>query len=267
MLEAMCFVKQKYDSAYKTNRNILYFHVLTHLALLYFILTGTAFQWGMFFLAYFLYACFGFSITYHRLLAHRAFKAPIWFKTIGTLLGTLCGIGSALTFVSTHRDHHRFSDKQGDTFSMNHLPWWYVQWFPMLEKVSIKRARDLLKDPLCRFTHRHFFKIHLVWGLLLALFDPLAVIYFYLAPVALFWSAVNSLNTISHIGQTRGFLYRNYNTNDKSVNSLPVAIYTCGEGWHNNHHYRGRAKNFGHKWWEFDISYFFIRLIEKNEHT
>lgn len=257
------FLIERYNNAYDSGRRSLYFHIITHIALVYFIFVGTSFQWLMLVLAYFLYTCFGFSMTFHRLLAHRSWVAPKWFRVVGIFFGTISGVGSALSFVSTHRDHHRYSDKPGDLYSMYNLPWWYVQWFAMLERVSLKRAIDLLKDPLCRLSHRHFFKIHLAWAAFLFVIDPMAVIYFYLAPVALFWSAANSLNTLGHWSKTNWIMYRNNNTNDKSVNCLPVAIYSCGEGWHNNHHYSGRQKNFGQKWWEIDISYLFIRLIEK----
>jgi stearoyl-CoA desaturase (delta-9 desaturase) len=262
-MTALSFLIDKYNKSYPFGRKMFRFHVLTHLALLYFIAVGTSFQWFMFLIAYFLYACVGFSIGFHRMLAHRAFKEQAWFRPIAILFGTLSGIGSALSFVSTHRDHHRYSDRPGDAYSMYNLPGWYAQWFPMFEKVSLKRSFDLFKDPTCRFTQKHYFKVHMAWAALLFLIDPMAVIYFYLAPVAVFWSAANSLNTLSHWPNTNWLFYRNFDTKDKSVCCIPIGIYTFGEGWHNNHHHNGRAKNFKVKWWEFDISYHVIKLVEK----
>ena len=42
-----------------------------------------------------------------------------------------------------------------------------------------------------------------------------------------------------------------------------LAILTLGEGWHNNHHAYQRVASQGHRWWEFDITYLFILLMEK----
>ncbi|MDG2224347.1 MAG: acyl-CoA desaturase, partial [Rubripirellula sp.] len=36
-----------------------------------------------------------------------------------------------------------------------------------------------------------------------------------------------------------------------------------GEGWHNNHHAEPRAASHGHRRWEFDMSWWVIRTMEK----
>ena len=36
-----------------------------------------------------------------------------------------------------------------------------------------------------------------------------------------------------------------------------------GEGWHNNHHAFPRVAQHGHKWWEFDMTYWIIVLMER----
>jgi stearoyl-CoA desaturase (delta-9 desaturase) len=36
-----------------------------------------------------------------------------------------------------------------------------------------------------------------------------------------------------------------------------------GEGWHNNHHNDPTNSQFGEKWWEFDLGYWFIKRIAK----
>jgi stearoyl-CoA desaturase (delta-9 desaturase) len=56
--------------------------------------------------------------------------------------------------------------------------------------------------------------------------------------------------------------YRNYKTTDNSRNLWWVALLTYGEGWHNNHHAFPRMANHGHRWWEFDVTFRTIRLLE-----
>jgi len=38
---------------------------------------------------------------------------------------------------------------------------------------------------------------------------------------------------------------------------------TVGEGWHNNHHHDPASASNQHRWWEFDITYYEIKLLEK----
>ena len=42
-----------------------------------------------------------------------------------------------------------------------------------------------------------------------------------------------------------------------------VALLTVGEGWHNNHHHDPVSASNQHRWWEFDVTYYEIRLLEK----
>ena len=56
---------------------------------------------------------------------------------------------------------------------------------------------------------------------------------------------------------------RNYNTKDTSTNNWLVAFLTFGEGWHQNHHSFPFSSRHGLKWFEFDINYTLILLLNK----
>ena len=71
------------------------------------------------------------------------------------------------------------------------------------------------------------------------------------------WHITWSVNSLSHM-----FGYRNYETGEGSRNNWLVALLTVGEGWHNNHHEDPSAASVQHRWWEIDISYYEIRLLE-----
>ncbi|MGE3776706.1 MAG: fatty acid desaturase, partial [Pirellulaceae bacterium] len=66
------------------------------------------------------------------------------------------------------------------------------------------------------------------------------------------------VNSASHM-----WGYRNYETTDESRNNWWVALLTYGEGWHNNHHAYPRMANHGHRWWEIDLTFRTIRLMQK----
>jgi stearoyl-CoA desaturase (delta-9 desaturase) len=57
--------------------------------------------------------------------------------------------------------------------------------------------------------------------------------------------------------------YKTFVTTDNSRNNWLNAIFTFGEGWHNNHHARPGEWYFGHRWWELDIGGQIIKLIKK----
>jgi stearoyl-CoA desaturase (delta-9 desaturase) len=65
-----------------------------------------------------------------------------------------------------------------------------------------------------------------------------------------------SVNSLAHT-----FGYRNYETDEESRNNWFVALFSGGEGWHNNHHGDQRSAAHGHKWWEFDVTYLSIRAL------
>jgi stearoyl-CoA desaturase (delta-9 desaturase) len=65
------------------------------------------------------------------------------------------------------------------------------------------------------------------------------------------------VNSASHM-----WGYKNYETTDDSRNNWWVALLTYGEGWHNNHHAYPRMAPHGHRWWEIDVTFLTIRLLQ-----
>ena len=64
------------------------------------------------------------------------------------------------------------------------------------------------------------------------------------------------INTVNHM-----FGSRRFETVDESRNNAFTAFFAVGEGWHNNHHRYQRAARNGFYWWEFDPTYYVIRLM------
>jgi stearoyl-CoA desaturase (delta-9 desaturase) len=71
-----------------------------------------------------------------------------------------------------------------------------------------------------------------------------------------FWAA----GVINGVGHFWG--YRNSNTQDCSRNISPIGFIIGGEELHNNHHERPASAKLSSKWWEFDIGWFWIRVLE-----
>ena len=82
----------------------------------------------------------------------------------------------------------------------------------------------------------------LVWG-------------FFISTVFLYHGTY-TINSLAHqIGSQR------YDTHDKSGNSLPLAIITLGEGWHNNHHHYPASARQGFYWWEIDFTFYLLVVL------
>ena len=71
-----------------------------------------------------------------------------------------------------------------------------------------------------------------------------------------FWAA----GVINGIGHYWG--YRNFETPDASRNIIPFGVLVGGEELHNNHHAYRQSARLSNKWWEIDLGWFYIRLLE-----
>ncbi|MSQ20993.1 MAG: acyl-CoA desaturase [Betaproteobacteria bacterium] len=71
-----------------------------------------------------------------------------------------------------------------------------------------------------------------------------------------FWAA----GVINGVGHFLG--YRNFGTTDASRNILPWGILIGGEELHNNHHAHATSAKLSSRWYEFDIGWFYISVLQ-----
>jgi stearoyl-CoA desaturase (delta-9 desaturase) len=71
-----------------------------------------------------------------------------------------------------------------------------------------------------------------------------------------FWAA-GVINGVGHF-----FGYRNFACADASTNIVPWGILIGGEELHNNHHAYASSAKLSCRWYEFDIGWLYIRLLE-----
>src|SRR5581483_8978164 len=77
--------------------------------------------------------------------------------------------------------------------------------------------------------------------------------------VGFFWSTVlvyHATFCINSLAHVRGTI--RYVTGDDSRNNWLLAVFTMGEGWHNNHHAFQSSARQGFKWWEYDPTYYLL---------
>lgn len=78
--------------------------------------------------------------------------------------------------------------------------------------------------------------------------------------VQMLWIPVSAAGIINGVGHYWG--YRNYDCADASTNIFPIGILIGGEELHNNHHTFGTSAKLSSKWYEFDIGWLYIRILE-----
>jgi len=203
----------------------------------------------------------GLSITggYHRLWAHKAYEAHSALKWFYALWGAGALQNSILVWASDHRRHHRHvDDNEQDPYSAGRGLWfshmgWMLRNYPSGEN-DFSNARDLQRDPIVMFQHRHYVALTTFMNLgpALLLGAILGDVIGTVLLVGLLRLVVNHhvtffINSLAHFWGTRPY------TEDNSARDNGVlAFLTYGEGYHNYHHIFQNDYRNGIRWWQWD---------------
>jgi stearoyl-CoA desaturase (delta-9 desaturase) len=127
----------------------------------------------------------------------------------------------------------------------------------LYEPTDWDRIKDFAVYPELRWLNRY----HLVPPVALAVGLALAggwwaLLWGFLVSNTLLWHGTFCVNSLSH-----RFGRKRYDTGDESRNSLLIALFTLGEGWHNNHHHYQRSERQGFFWWEIDVTHYVLRAL------
>lgn len=208
------------------------------------------------------------SLSFHRSHTHKGvqfnkfvdYMMQTWLWAVTSM--------SKLDWVSVHMYHHIHSDLEKDPHSPKQKGLAHVFFFGAFDYTKAKENPEVLKirHRLPVTAYELFLSKHLFLGpgllvvLNLVLFGAfwgtiLSVTNFLISPVF----AVGGVNALAHwIG------YKNHKTTDNSRNIgflFPLNFLICGELDHNNHHAHQRSCSFRHKWYEFDIGYVYIKIL------
>jgi stearoyl-CoA desaturase (delta-9 desaturase) len=174
--------------------------------------------------------------------------------------GTTAVQKGPLWWASHHRAHHRYVDTERDPHTPRKGFWWsHVGWI-LSDRYSATDASlvaDLARYPELRFLNRFDWIGPWALALLCLAFAGWSglVVGFFLSTVVL-WHVTFTVNSFAHV-----FGRRRYATTDTSRNSLPIALITFGEGWHNNHHHYPPSARQGFFWWEIDPTWQVLRAL------
>jgi stearoyl-CoA desaturase (delta-9 desaturase) len=138
--------------------------------------------------------------------------------------------------------------------------WSHMQWIlaKRHQATDYDRIKDFAKYPELVFLNKHDLALAVASATIIWLIGSwTALVWGFFVPVVLCWHITFCINSVAHVlGRRR------YATTDDSRNNLTLALLTFGEGWHNNHHHYQRSARQGFYWWEIDISWYGLKLLE-----
>jgi stearoyl-CoA desaturase (delta-9 desaturase) len=207
------------------------------------------------------------TIFLHRHQAHRAldlhplpshfFRFWLWFTT-----GMVTKEWAAI-----HRKHHAKCESVDDPHSPQVLGINKVLW----EGTELYRKESVNQETLEKYgqgtpddwIERHLYTRHSVAGVVLLVIVNFALFGFIgvtIWAVQMAWIPFFAAGVINGIGHYWG--YRNFQPEDASTNIVPWGILIGGEELHNNHHAYASSARLSNRWYEFDIGWLYIRVLD-----
>ncbi len=207
------------------------------------------------------------TIYLHRSQAHRGLDLhPIVSHFFRMWLWLTTGMLTR-EWVAIHRKHHAKCEREGDPHSPIMFGLEKVLW----QGAELYREEALNEETLKRFSHgtpddwmeRKVYSAHPSLGIFimmainLSLFGAFGLCVW---AVQMAWIPFWAAGVVNGLGHYVG--YRNFSSPDSSTNLFPIGILIGGEELHNNHHAYGTSAKFSSKWYEFDIGWMYIRMMQ-----
>ncbi|MCD2515530.1 fatty acid desaturase [Massilia sp. G4R7] len=207
------------------------------------------------------------TIYLHRHQAHRAldlhaipshfFRFWLWMTT-----GQV-----TKEWASIHRKHHAKCDTEEDP----HSPQTRGIKKVFFEGAELYRAESKNKETMEKYGHgtpddwieRNVYTKYSATGVVLMLlidFALFGIVGISVWAVQMMWIPITAAGIINGIGHYWG--YRNYDCSDAATNIIPFGILIGGEELHNNHHTFATSAKLSSKWYEFDLGWGYIRILE-----
>lgn len=207
------------------------------------------------------------TIFLHRCQAHRGLDLhPTVMHFFRFWLWLTTGMVTK-EWVAIHRKHHAKCEREGDP----HSPAIFGLSQVFFRGSELYRSEASNPQTLARFGHgtpddwieRRLYSRHNLLGILIMLAIDLAlfgVIGLTIWAIQMAWIPFWAAGVVNGLGHAWG--YRNYACPDDSTNVSPWGLLIGGEELHNNHHAYGTSAKFSTQWYEFDLGWFYIRILQ-----
>jgi stearoyl-CoA desaturase (delta-9 desaturase) len=210
----------------------------------------------------------GITAGYHRLFAHKGWKAPwpvrLWFA----LNGAAAGQNSIIAWSAGHRFHHNEVDTDGDPYNAergffySHMGW-IMKEGP--HEYDYSNVPDLQRDPICKVQHQHYLLFAVGWNLFLCVVAGLIfgnmlgmVLVAGVLRVVVVQHFTFLINSAAHTWGSQP-----WSGSNTAKDNGWLAFLTFGEGYHNFHHHFQMDYRNGTRWYHWDPTKWLIWSLSK----
>lgn len=217
----------------------------------------------------FLTVSIGHSVGLHRGVIHKAYDTSPAVKNSLVYLFVLSGLGSPITWLKLHyyRDYWQNRTDCPPYFAYEHSIftdfWWYLH---LSFKTSDNERYEIpevdLNNKWFQWLHKTWYWHHLVLAIVLyALTDLNTTLFLMCFRIAM---ALIGHWYIGYAAHKYGYArFEVANAKESGYNDAVLGLLSFGEGFHNNHHGHPSSAKFSHAWYEIDLSWYVILLLEK----
>ena len=206
------------------------------------------------------------TIYLHRHQTHRAIDLhPVVSHFFRFWLWLTTGM-ITIEWVAIHRKHHAKVETEDDPHSPQDLGIYKVMLegaeLYKLEANNTKTLEDYGHETPEDWLERNIYQ-HNNYGIALMLllnFVLFGFIGISIWAIQMAWIPFFAAGVVNGMGHWRG--YRNFESQDASTNIVPWGILIGGEELHNNHHAFASSAKFSSKWWEFDLGWGYIKILQ-----
>jgi stearoyl-CoA desaturase (delta-9 desaturase) len=235
--------------------------VLVHLGCFAAIWTGVTLEALVICIALYWLRIFAIGAGYHRYFSHRSYSTSRAFQFVLAFMSQTTTQKSVIWWASKHRHHHLHSDTGHDVhsprhhgFIYSHLGWIFAR---RHDTPDLAKVTDLTRFPELMWLHRNEQVPAIALALLCFLLAGWSgLVVGFLWSTVLVYHATFCINSLAHVSGRKRYV-----TGDDSRNNWLLAVFTMGEGWHNNHHAYQSSVRQGFKWWEIDPTYYLLRAL------
>ncbi len=209
----------------------------------------------------------GVTIYLHRCQAHRALDLnPVVSHFFRFWLWLTTGMITK-NWTAIHRKHHARVETEEDPHSpqiygINKVLWEGAELYRKEAKNQETKDKYGQGTP-DDWLERNLYSPHDRYGISLLLLLNFALFGFAgvtIWAVQMAWIPFFAAGVINGIGHYWG--YRSFQPEDTSTNIVPWGILIGGEELHNNHHAYASSAKFSSRWYEFDVGWFYIRVMQ-----
>ncbi|AKE51194.1 acyl-CoA desaturase [Kangiella geojedonensis] len=250
-------------------------YILLHLSCLFVLVVGVSWIAIAVCAASYFVRMFAITAFYHRYFSHKSFKTSRFMQAIFGFLGATATQRGPLWWAAHHRHHHKHADTEKDSHSpRDGFLRSHTLWFLNKKNFATNedRVKDLVKYKELRWLDRYDIVPPIIYAFLVLMVGTYIehvhpelgatkwqiLIWGYFVSTVVLSHVTFLINSLAHV-----WGFRSFETNDDSRNNPLLALLTLGEGWHNNHHQFPSSVKQGLRWWELDISYYLLFMMEK----